>query len=587
LSATTSRPPASARGQMRRAVRLVLIAMTAVAAALLLGVNQTMTAVVALTATYIVKGTNSAFNQIPDSAYPAFAQNYDNAVGAPTPDPIVLVPYPATFWPVTPPGFIFSPTYDQSVATGVQNLEGTPTSPGLRPLNSTSTDTLWGYSQGATVLTQYKRDWNAAFPSNPGAVSPTYVLVANPNRPNGGILERGVAFGTIPILGLTFSGATPTQTAGVPNCNCANDPNATITTFGIARQYDGVSDAPVNPLNPIADLNAAMGFYYLHGQYPNADPTTAIDQGTYGDTHYYLIPTYPLPLLMPLESIPVVGFPLADTLDPPLRVIVESAYDRTTSPGVPTPANPLYFPNRATFASNLVIAVPTGLDNGIGDFTGSRPFGTTRPGPYGVGGPATIGLDGKPTPPPSSPTAGTSPTIPLLFGSPGGGFLGLLVPATMLGSPAASNGAGIGSALDAMNALSSPAPAAGQPPAGAAPLDSALVPTNTPATADPSSASLQSSRNPLAGISVTNVGMQPPNDPQPSTLSPSPRLNVVRTSLGAPSPQPGSSASAGSQTTNNPIGTAVSSMTNPVADVTKSISSTLRGLSKTAEAGTK
>ncbi|AGB25685.1 PE-PPE domain-containing protein [Mycobacterium sp. JS623] len=567
---------------------MLLVAMAAVGSALLLGVNQTMTAVVALSATYIVKGTNSAFNQIPDSAYPAFAQKYDNAVGAPTPDPIILVPYPATFWPVTPPGFIFSPTYDQSVATGVRNLEGTPTSPGLRPLNSTSTDTLWGYSQGATVVTQYKRDWNAAFPSNPGAVHPIYVLVANPNRPNGGILERGVAFGTIPILGLTFSGATPTQTAGVPNCNCANDPNATITTYDIARQYDGISDAPVNPLNPVADLNAAMGFYYLHGQYPNADPTTAIDQGTYGDTHYYLIPTYPLPLLMPLESIPVIGFPLADTLDPPLRVIVESAYDRNTSPGVPTPANPLYFPNPATFATDLLIAVPTGLDNGIGDFTGSRPFGTTRPGPYGVGGSATIGLDGKPMPPPSSPTAGTSPTIPVLFGSPGGGFLGLL-PASMLASPTASTGAGIGSALDPMNALSSPASAAGQPPAGAAAVDRATAWTNrTPATTDPtSSATPQNSASPLPGISVTNVGTQPPNDPQPSTSNPGPRLNVLRSSLGAPSPQPRTSSSTGSQATNNPIGTALSSVTNSVAGVAKSISSTLGGLSKAAEEGSK
>lgn len=559
--------------------------MAAVGFALLLGVDQTMTAAVALTATYIVKGTNSAFNQIPDSAYPAFAQKYDNAVGAPTPAPIILVPYPATFRPVTPPGFIFSPTYDQSVATGVRNLEGTPTSPGLRPLNSTSTDTLWGYSQGATVVTQYKRDWNAAFPSNPGAVHPTYVLVANPNRPNGGILERGVAFGTIPILGLTFSGATPTQTAGVPNCNCANDPNATITTYDIARQYDGISDAPVNPLNPIADLNAAMGYYYLHGQYPNADPTTAIDQGTYGDTHYYLIPTYPLPLLMPLESIPVIGFPLADTLDPLLRVIVESAYDRNTSPGVPTPANPLYFPNPATFATDLLVAVPTGLDNGIGDFTGNRPFGTTRPGPYGVGGLATIGLDGNPLPPPSSPTVGTSPTIPVLFSSPGGGLLGLVVPA----STTPSNGSGVGSTLQPMNALSSPASAGGQPPAVAAPVNSAIASTvDAPATTDPiSSATPQNSANPLPGSGVTNVGTQPPNDPQPATLNPSPRLNVLKTSLGAPSPQPGTSSSTGSQATNNPIGTAVSSVTNSVAGVAKSISSTLGGLSKADEGGSK
>ena len=35
--------------------------------------------------------TDRAFNQIPDSAYPGFARSYDLAVGAPTPNPIILV----------------------------------------------------------------------------------------------------------------------------------------------------------------------------------------------------------------------------------------------------------------------------------------------------------------------------------------------------------------------------------------------------------------------------------------------------------------------------------------------------------------
>lgn len=345
---------------------------------------------------YIVKGTNSPFHQIPDSAYPTFAYTYDNAVGAPAPQPVTtpypyyLVPYPASFWPITPPGYIFSPTFDKSVAVGVANLEG------LRPVSGGSpTDVLWGYSQGATVVTQYKRDYNAQ--PNPPATPPTFVLVANPNRPNGGILERGVALGTIPILGVTFSGATPTTTAGAPA--------GTITTYDIARQYDGIADAPENPLNLIADANAVMGYFYLHGNYVNIDPASSdlIDQGTYGDTQYYLVPTYPLPLLMPLESIPVIGHPLADTLDPVTRVIVESAYDRTTSPGQPTPANLLYFPNPATFGNNVLVAIPTGLDNGISDLAGgTRPFGTTRPGAYGVGGPPT---------PPLTPTS-VSPVSP-------------------------------------------------------------------------------------------------------------------------------------------------------------------------------
>lgn len=404
-------------GYRRFRVPSLALVVSAMLGTTVLTFASTMTSAVALAATttpcpdgcvYIVKGTNSAFNQIPDSAYPMFAYTYDSAVGAPAPLPVTepypyhLVPFPAGFWPITPPGYFTSPTFDQSVAEGVKNLEG------LRPVDGGSPkDVLWGYSQGATVVTLYKRDYNAQ--PNPPATPPTFVLVANPNRPNGGILERGVAFGTIPIFGVTFSGPTPTTTAGAPA--------GKITTYDIARQYDGIADAPENPLNVVADANAVMGFYYLHGHYVDINPATSnlIDQGTYGDTHYYLIPTYPLPLLMPLQSVPVVGAALADTLDPPLRVIVESAYDRSTSPGQPTPANPLYFPNPTTFGTNLATSVPTGLDNGISDVSGgTRPLGTTRPGPYGVGGPTPAVAATTNTSQQSATTNATSTDAPVV-----------------------------------------------------------------------------------------------------------------------------------------------------------------------------
>ena len=378
---------------MRLAVRSIGVALLALLAAIVLALTSTMTNVFTLAATvYIMKGTNSAFNQIPDSAYPPFAHDYIEAVNPPAPPltppgAYVIVPYPATFRPITPPGYIFSPTFDQSVAEGVSTLEQD------RPLSSTTPgDILWGYSQGATVVTKYKRDYNAAYPGTGTTppVAPTFVLVANPNRPNGGILERGVALGTVPILGVTFSGATPTQTAGVANC-AARNCSTTITTYDIARQYDGVTDAPTNPLNVVADANAIMGFALLHSQYPNvnvSDQSNLIDQGTYGDTQYYLIPTTTLPLLMPVAMVPVVGPVVATTLDPALRVIVEAGYNRTISPGQPTPFNLLYFPSPAAFATNLLNAVPTGLDNGLAAAGVGRALGTTEvTNPYGVGRP--------------------------------------------------------------------------------------------------------------------------------------------------------------------------------------------------------
>ncbi len=62
----------------------------------------------------------------------------------------------------------------------------------------------------------------------------------------------------------------------------------------------------MNPLNLLPDINALMGITYLHlgGVYDNTSLTDSgvIDQGQYGDTHYYLISTDILPLLMPLEK---------------------------------------------------------------------------------------------------------------------------------------------------------------------------------------------------------------------------------------------------------------------------------------------
>ena len=79
-------------------------------------------------------------------------------------------------------------------------------------------------------------------------------------------------------------------------------------------------------------------------------------------------------------------------LDPAVRQLVEAGYDRTISPGQPTPANFLYFPNPIALDENLLLTIPTGLDNGLQDIIGVRPFGTERPdvtgqGAYGINGP--------------------------------------------------------------------------------------------------------------------------------------------------------------------------------------------------------
>ena len=120
------------------------------------------------------------------------------------------------------------------------------------------------------------------------------------------------------------------------------------TTVDIAGQYDPIADAPLNPLNPFAMTNSMMGTLFVHLNYANLDPSQAVLQDTVGDTQYYLIPTYPVPLLVPVQMIPGVGPIAADMLDPLVRMLVETGYDRTISPGTPTKANFLYFPNPIT-----------------------------------------------------------------------------------------------------------------------------------------------------------------------------------------------------------------------------------------------
>jgi hypothetical protein len=298
---------------------------------------------------------------------------------------------PEEFFPV------FGKTsFDASVATGVAGLdsclEGTGcvsrTMPGGP--DETSGFVVFGYSQSARVATVEKRDLIERYGAdNPNAVGPedapdvAFVLIGNPNRPNGGVMQRFSGL-YIPILGVTFDGATPTDS------DLDGDGDHEFETVDIARQYDGWADFPLTPLNGLATVNAVAGIYYLHGDYMAAGP--AYEQGTHGDTTYYIIPADRLPILMPLDQVGVPS-PLVTALDQPLRVVVEWGYDRDPdSVGTPKGAQLIPLKNPVTGAVDLAIAIPTGWDDAVAEVTGSedfRPFGT-RPveSPFGVGGEA-------------------------------------------------------------------------------------------------------------------------------------------------------------------------------------------------------
>src|SRR5882757_4819555 len=156
-------------------------------------------------------------------------------------------------------------------------------------------------------------------------------MLANPGKPNGGILERYKLFGTIPFFGITFDGDTPTNGPQNP------DGSYVAPTKDISFLYDGVSDHPVWSLNFLALANALAGYVYLHGETPAADDNL-IYQGSAGDTDYYVIDSGIVPILRPLGSLGVLHF-LLSALHEPTQVLIESAFRRDLGLGVPVQAS--------------------------------------------------------------------------------------------------------------------------------------------------------------------------------------------------------------------------------------------------------
>ena len=211
----------------------------------------------------------------------------------------------------------------------------------------------------------------AAMPSPPTASQLGFVLLGDPMNPNGGLFERFAGL-TFPSLGQTFYGATP-----------ANTPWPT-TTYSL--EYDGIADWPHYPIDIFSDLNAFAGFYYVHGLYPGLNPAAlppgynllplSTSPGYAGNTTYYMITVPHLPLLDPVRAIPLVGNPIADLLEPDLRVLVnigygDPAYGYSTGPAdVPTPFGLFPPVNAHTVLADLVTGTHQGISAAAGDLSG-------------------------------------------------------------------------------------------------------------------------------------------------------------------------------------------------------------------------
>jgi hypothetical protein len=170
---------------------------------------------------------------------------------------------------------LFDLDYEQSIQAGLTDLQTAMTKYGNDPL------VIYGYSQGAMIAIREKRKLAEQYPAGTKAPDIDFVLSEDPNLPNGGLLARFPGL-YIPILGISFNGAEPTNTQ--------------FHTDVITRQYDGLADFPLYPLNLIADLNAVLGIFYRHlypldvslAPDPSASPSTQSQHGGPATTSFRL-----------------------------------------------------------------------------------------------------------------------------------------------------------------------------------------------------------------------------------------------------------------------------------------------------------
>jgi hypothetical protein len=443
---------------MKAIARSLVVIMVALIAVPALVVSVTITSAIQLLATtaLIMGGTQHSLGPDDDQAY---VHNYldwavngfvdpggNNMIPASTDYNAYAVIYPAQFAPVTG-----TTTFDDSVSDGVANLgsclglggscdynEGQSSGVPLAPSTTgTAPYIVYGYSQSAVVASLVK---NQLIEDEPTGLDQTeFYLISNPMRPNGGVLGRGFEGFTIPLIGITFYG--PTENS-CPATGCTAEDDFVTPTVDVAQQYDFLGgDAPARPLNVLAMTNSIMAYALLHGNVQNheLDEPGMIDQGTYGDTHYYLIPSDTVPILLPLVNagVPAAALAIPNEI---LKVWINDAYVRDKSPGEHVTFQWSPIGNPISLIGNTLGAVPVGIDDTVAGFTtpGNRPLGTQPSGPYGVGGPDP---DQTPTLAAAARTGSPEPTVvqDQQTTTPGGNKLTVVPDSDALGNDAGTS----------------------------------------------------------------------------------------------------------------------------------------------------
>ena len=280
---------------------------------------------------------------------------------------------PPSIWGLGGPGWpdepwwklsgLFDLTLDQSIHVGVTDLEQAMAEHGNDDL------VIFGYSQSAVIANLEKRKLAEQYPAGTEAPDIDFVVGGDLNLPNGGLFARFPGL-YVPILDWSFNGPAPTDTQ--------------FNTVVITRQYDFFADFPLYPLNLVADVNAVLGFFYVHSYPfdvslpPDPSMTSTAYQGTHGDTDYYFFETPDLPLFAPLRTL---GVPesVIDVVEPFVREIVELGYDRSIPPWEPTPARLIPMHDPATVAAELVDAIGEGINNAAALIGAPAPLSSPAP----------------------------------------------------------------------------------------------------------------------------------------------------------------------------------------------------------------
>jgi hypothetical protein len=287
-------------------------------------------------------------------------------------------------YPLDSDGF---PSPTTSVGQGSAILESTI----LADMANGDGSTVFGYSQSSTVasITMQLLEEDGITNSTPDA--PQFLLIADPNNPNGGLFERFNGFETLngnttvdPLnlasLGISFDGATPSDD---------------FTTSIYTVEYDGFADFPRYPLNLLSDVNAFLGIEELHGTYLNggvdgsgptatdiADATLLPGSETPGPTNpdpcadcltnYYMIDTLDGNPITP----PLVGLlpqSLQDLLGPDLTYVINLGYGdgslgySDTPADTPTPFGLFPDVSLSTVFSTLFTDTEQGITNLVND----------------------------------------------------------------------------------------------------------------------------------------------------------------------------------------------------------------------------